>query len=533
MNKIVVVALLAVIAFAVPAVEVEKPYETWDELATYVTGLNLWYNIAHLDFQPESWRLSPHPPFGRYVYGAVNGLYLFSQFGTTLFSSGYADALVLMADAKNPVPGRLLSVLFASGTVVLLFLIVRPRMGTKTAILASLIYTLLPATLAQTRMAELESILAFMFSLSVYLFLNSGSSRKRLYSAAIVTGLAISTKFNALSLLLLLPVLYLLERPGSGRKKDILLYPLVSFATLFAIWPRLWTAFQDIDGFLSANVGFWTNYTNVSEYFLGGLHHPFFYTPAYVVVTMPALVLAFLGVGVVVSGKTKAARPFLAWFLIPLLGFVLFHLFTPSAIAQAGPSYVFMIYPGVAAVAAIGVSYASNRLAATRFGRTCWYVLPAITVVYLAATAASIHPYYLDYYSEVVGGPANVYHYKLFALGQWGEGIDEAAFWVNGHAKPNASVQFFVMPRHTIPKPRPDLRDLTPYVPRFRSATGEMQNWDLTNTTAEADYLVENLFFRWYMNESFHARISQEYSLLYTVSVQSAPIAWVYGKNQN
>jgi len=150
-----------------------------------------------------------------------------------------------------------------------------------------------------------------------------------------------------------------------------------------------------------------------------------------------------------------------------------------------------------------------------------------LALAYLAVSSASVHPYYLDYYNELAGGAGNVYNNHMFAVGQWGEGIDAAARWVYTNAEPGSTVQFFVMPRHVIPPIRADLTDITPFTPKYVSGTDNL-NWDMTNVTAQADYVVENTFFRLYMNESFHDDIASRYTLIHTVEVQGAPLAWVY-----
>lgn len=61
-------------------------------------------------------------------------------------------------------------------------------------------------------------------------------------------------------------------------------------------------------------------------------------------------------------------------------------------------------------------------------------------VVYLAVVCARIHPYYLDYYGEHVGGPARVASERSFEIAWWGEGIGEAMDYVNRHAASRARV---------------------------------------------------------------------------------------------
>lgn len=61
-------------------------------------------------------------------------------------------------------------------------------------------------------------------------------------------------------------------------------------------------------------------------------------------------------------------------------------------------------------------------------------------VVYAGQTLVRVHPYYLDYYGEHVGGARYVQAQRWFETGWWGEGIDQAVTYVNQHAEPEAAV---------------------------------------------------------------------------------------------
>ena len=71
--------------------------------------------------------------------------------------------------------------------------------------------------------------------------------------------------------------------------------------------------------------------------------------------------------------------------------------------------------------------------------------------IYLGVACVRIHPYYLDYYNEVVGGPSGAWEARLFETGWWGEGMDRAVAWVNDNAPEKAtSVVFRGTVDHTL-----------------------------------------------------------------------------------
>jgi hypothetical protein len=66
--------------------------------------------------------------------------------------------------------------------------------------------------------------------------------------------------------------------------------------------------------------------------------------------------------------------------------------------------------------------------------------LGAALSIYLVITCARIHPYYLDYYGEHVGGPRAVAEARAFEVAWWGEGIEEAIDFINREAPAGARV---------------------------------------------------------------------------------------------
>jgi hypothetical protein len=61
-------------------------------------------------------------------------------------------------------------------------------------------------------------------------------------------------------------------------------------------------------------------------------------------------------------------------------------------------------------------------------------------VAYLGIVAARVHPYYLDYYGEHVGGTVGVANARRFEVAWWGEGVGAAVGYVNRHAAPGDRV---------------------------------------------------------------------------------------------
>jgi hypothetical protein len=119
-----------------------------------------------------------------------------------------------------------------------------------------------------------------------------------------------------------------------------------------------------------------------------------------------------------------------------------------------------------------------------------------------------VHPYYLDYYGEQVGGPARVAERKMFEVAWWGEGIADAVDHVNQHAAPGARVhRGCVGPSHLT-----WLRgDLWPRDPA-----------DEVRRPSDADWIIV------YQPSVRRCPVPRDATLVHEVSVLGAPLARVY-----
>jgi hypothetical protein len=92
----------------------------------------------------------------------------------------------------------------------------------------------------------------------------------------------------------------------------------------------------------------------------------------------------------------------------------------------------------LAGCAAAGWDYLATLLE-TRW-KPAFAALAGVLGIYLAITLVRIHPYYLDYFGEQVGGAGTVAAHKWFETAWWGEGVDRAVDYVNEHADAGAHV---------------------------------------------------------------------------------------------
>jgi hypothetical protein len=143
-------------------------------------------------------------------------------------------------------------------------------------------------------------------------------------------------------------------------------------------------------------------------------------------------------------------------------------------------------------------------------------VLGVLAITYLVLTVASAHPYYLDYYNSLAGGPANVHEHRLFEFGWWGEGVYECVEYV-GNTAPGSTV-FVAAPNHFISLYGDNATYICPVLPDHGSALP-------INAT---DYVITNVFTEEYLKLEFPGNAT--YAIVYEADAQGTPLAKVYKK---
>ncbi|MFT5429390.1 MAG: putative membrane-bound dolichyl-phosphate-mannose-protein mannosyltransferase [Myxococcota bacterium] len=458
-------ALIATAALGVRTIDIDDGGETSDEWAYSIAGRIYVSNIAHGYYQSIYWRSNQeHPPLGKFVYGAVSHL------------SG-TDSLP---------PLRLASAALGALTILLIYAFAVRLLSGFVAITASTVLIGLPTFVAHTRVATLESPSVFMFTLAAVMFFFAQTHvegrNRRFLIASIVGCLAFATKFSSGLVFVLMVAAYLAREWQTIRKTGsiqlpIALYilPALPMLVLLAVWPWLW---REPFGQLIATLEHW-NYP-VTEWFLGSLQTPpWFYYPVYFLLTTPALLLiAFALFWIRLVTKRRYWHLVVAlWFLVPFIwGF--------SSLKQDGVRYLAPMFPALALTVGLGVEHVVKRLN--------WQPVAVFaTGLYLVWQSFIIHPFYLDYYSELFGGTRGVYAARLGQTGWWGEGLDQAIAHVNAAAPPGATWETNAQLTHPFGALRPDLieRSGSPdiYIDTELSPASEFRPGYLPHFWLEAD----------------------------------------------
>ncbi|HEY5947703.1 MAG TPA: glycosyltransferase family 39 protein, partial [Kofleriaceae bacterium] len=479
----IAMAAIFVVGCVVRWIGIHSFGQTWDEDVNWSAGRNYITNVLALDISTSSWLYNfQHPPVMKYLEGI----------GAQL-ADGYG-------------PARALSAIWVSLGCALLVPIGARLYSWRVGVLAAGIAALLPPLVAHGQIVGHEAPTVLWWSLGILLALtlhdgqpSTRTLRIRLVWLGVVIGVAVASRFVN-GLVGVLCLIIVAERAPANRSlrtalEGAVIMPITAALTLYAVWPLLWRhPFSQLATSLAK-----LSQPHAPEPFLGvvtntpGPH----YFLVYLLATLPlGILLGVLAYLVrVVRERDRSALVVAAWFLVPLT-------VVASPVRQDGVRYVMPCVLALALAGAAGWDFVIAQLESR--WRHLFTTVAAALALYLGFTLAMIHPYYLDYFGEQVGGPGTVARYGWFETAWWGEGVDRAVAYVNQHAAPNARVfRNCIEPAH-LAWFREDL--WTP----------------MTNNTGEAAWIVT------YAPQSRRCMVPSAFKRVFSVEAQGAVLAEVW-----
>jgi 4-amino-4-deoxy-L-arabinose transferase-like glycosyltransferase len=329
------------------------------------------------------------------------------------------------------------------------FLLLRRVVGTGVALLAALLWASDPFLVAHSRLLHLDALLTMLMLLATLALLAACYGPEGLHPrprwpllalAGLFSGLALLTKSLAALLapigaLILLVWYWQRRRAAFGWSLHLLVSAALVWggSTLLAallFWPALWVvpaqAVASVVGEVLTNAGtpqkgnflLGENYLTTAP---GLLFYP---------LTLLSRLTPWVVVGLLALLFAGARRwPWLRAHRTPLLLLLAAALVVPLALTlppKKFDRYALPAVPLLHVLAAAGLIWLGALL--PRAGRRLAAGLTAATA---ALTLLVFQPYYLAYYNPLVGG--SLLAPRLVPVG-WGEGLDQAAFWLNAHA---------------------------------------------------------------------------------------------------
>lgn len=527
------VVLLVAVHVALAVMSMRHLSLTWDEPSYIGAGYQF---LVTGDPHPKAMQL--HPPLSYYL----NGLLLMPlKLDTTIFQDDryvhreYVGPPLIFESEYSPSLLMFLSRLPFVFVSALLGIVIwrwsRRLYGAEAGILSLFLYAFAPLVLAHCRLATPDITLALTTTGALVAFHRFllRPSRAAAILSGLTLGLALLSKFTAL---LLIPIfLFLLymhqrERADALAQRDSDTQSLIRLAAIFGVaigvvwagygfqavvpfvpeWlhadthPRMlqkpfWRVvelFKDkgiriplysyvlgIRTQLAAAKG-WKN-----NFLFGHVSQDgwwYFYWLAFLIKnTVPFLICLAAGLWSCrgreqgKSGLPPAPGERLLWYsIIPLALF--FSL--PTRI-NIGVRYILPLFPLLCIVAGKAVFVFRGKWRYALVALCAWQVLLTLW----------IHPYYLAYFNELVGGPSNGYRFLVDSNLDWGQELDRLAEYLKRNDIDGAKLRYFgppeVLKYYGLKNVKPEESEPSPGL------------WAVSATNLQGLYLQDNEDYRW------------------------------------
>jgi hypothetical protein len=475
-------------------------------------AVNTYEGVTEMNGSYERWVMfKEHPAVGKYLHALFFAPFIFSmsEYERKVTIAGGLKPYRLPGELYNP--GRYSSVLLAGLTVVLAYLFCAYFFSQSTGILASLILILLPNFVQFHKTVSLDAPTSFFFTAGAVLFAFAMKfdTKKWWVWLGVVSGLALATKFNLGLLFVFYCVVYLLLWKGPKMIKErklnwhwgLFAVPFIALLVLYITWPFLWPAPVERMMF---SVGHWEGGPGIEPWF-GAMEEQgpkLHYFLVYFLFSTPLLVLLLWLASLHREWKKRTH-----WGIFVLLWFATPFLWSFMGQKTDGMRYLTMVYPPLAILVALGLKHVCKIPKRVVYGG-------AILLVYLLALNVWMHPYQLDYYNILVGGPRGVQEGNKLEFGWFGEGKKEAVEWINENAPPNVNVGAKWDPQHD-----------------FGGWRQDIQAFDLVHVPFEGDptYLMMNHRYKQYVEAKDVQSIDlSTYRLVHSIKAGNGDIGWIY-----
>lgn len=307
--------------------------------------------------------------------------------------------------------GRAGVLLFSGLAAVAIWAVCARFFNPRAAWIAFFLHILNPAVLAAASLVTTDlaiSVFFFLFFLGWGRWEQRGRRRHAAWAGALLA-LAFASKFTAIAAL---PVLALWFVARKGR----LPFPWSQvgwFAAAFTLVLALIYRGHELPIFFEGLRGVLTMTQKGQPTFLFGRHSEtgwWYYFPALFLIKTPLPLLLGLLAAAGAALRKRIRIPWYVW-LPPLVYFILLC----RSDIQIGHRHLLPVYPFL--FLAVGLFLAD------RLPRRPWALAMAALGLWYAAGTVRAAPYFLAYFNEAVGGPANGYQYATDSNADWGQGI--------------------------------------------------------------------------------------------------------------
>ncbi len=317
--------------------------------------------LLYLDYAPIRWDETPHLLGGlllsRGQFHEYTQTYLFYP---PLFD--LTTALYYLIIGSSVFSARLVSLTFGILSVWITFEYTYRLYGPRNAMLSSILLASMPGIIILSRMALIETMLIFFFSISLFLFFSwmRTNNDKMLLLSGVTLGLGFIVKYQILvaAIVMLVSGLFMWRKHVQKKIGKFVIMAIIAGAVVL---PWFFLAYQSA----SANLGTWFYAIQVGNeertFYSEQFFLPLFYLKemTYVYwdihpISLPIYILAFLGLGLWLRRRKPEHKFFLIWF------FVVYVVFT--IIPNKNWRYITPVFPILAVSASDFILFIWDKL---------------------------------------------------------------------------------------------------------------------------------------------------------------------------
>ncbi len=528
-SHLVLVPLLLAINAALAITSLVGDSPTFDETAHVASGLTI-VKTGDYRLSPE------HPPLGKMwctwplLFVAHHWPALDNSFWVQADLFGFGQHLLyeLNDGQRLVVLARCMMVVLLLATCLTVYALARTLFGASAALLALAVAAFSPTLLAHGRLVttDLPVTLALALTLLTFGRLLARVTVGRILAAGLALGAASVSKFSwplvLPALAVMLGVTIYRER---ARGRHVLRTIGASLAVGLIAWAGLWTcygwrnsvvaplpaeqdspaahaqlestrkaigswrqAMYDGDGrpqpgFIPAVLRVAHEYRLLPEPYLVGLsiavaisrgHESYLmgtysfagqplYFPIVFALKTPLATQALLIVGIVALARRRVTTP-QQTLLIGVVAFAcVYAVYSVNTGINIGQRHLLPLYPLIYAFAGAAAAWAARPLARWLLGAA---------LVWLVAANLWIHPYYLAYFNELVGGPARGHLYLVDSNLDWGQDLLRLADYARAHPQERIKLAYFGSAVPTRYLPCAALPSFRPFEPQAELTAG-------------------------------------------------------------
>ena len=374
-----------------------------------------------------------------------------------------------------------------------------------------------PFFLAHSRFLHLDAIITCLVYLSVLLMILAlrRDSRAALIGSGVLAGLAALNKSPAMVVgpfaVGTIAVLSLTRKRGVRRMaRSIGIWTVSAVASYVLVWPAMWVRPCATFRTVLETALFYAGEPHTNSNFFWGLPRPdpgpAFY-PIAILFRAPPWTLLGVAFSLPLFWQRERRRDALV-LLATFMGLYVLFMTTGQ---KKFDRYVLPVFPILQTLAGVGIVAGWEWLVSAirpRLARPLVAAVPVAIVTLLGVAMVLPHaPYYLTYYSPLVGGPRAAPDTMLVG---WGEGLDEAARYLNENASSDAEAS---------------VRSLMDFSPFYRGVPVDDSDYDPATT----DYVIVyvNEVQRWLSPELLD-RYYVPKEPLHIVRIKGIDYAWIY-----